>query len=615
MGEECAGAQLWRVHTNLVCTVLTEEASGIDTFINNINTLQDILMAWSSLRLHVMSRSLFAFIILLIGCEGSIMGPKLAGPVGINPTTGEPVPTVPITAGPLPIVTACTPAPAPGSAPMRRLAHEEYAHAIEDLFGNAALARQVSMGFIPDSVSLGYSNGARFLDVKPVMMQKYQDAAETVAAQVTSTANLPRLVTCQTSQGEACARTSIERLLLRAYRRPAPTADLDRYLAVWRAGSTGADFRTGMEWVVATVLQAPKFLYRVEVDAPTPATRPLGPYELASRLSFLFWQSGPDDALLDAARVGNLATAQDVEREARRMLTDPKAERVFNFFEQWMDVDEIEAMRRDTVAFPGLSTTLATLLREESRQFVKEAVLNGDGTFERLMTSPVTFVNGELARHYGMTGISGTTWQRTSFASGQRGGLFMNSAALISHDKQTRTSIVNRGMRVRTQLLCQTVPAPPDNVPLNLQAINGEFSQADRLAQHRTNPSCSGCHALLDPLGEPFETLDAVGRERTKDEGGRTISTTGELVSSRDADGRVTSAMDLMRKLSSSNEVRECMVTQLFRFSHGRQEEASDLCSRQRAFEKFKDSQWNVRELYVAMTQTDDFLYKPGVTP
>lgn len=571
-----------------------------------------------------MARSLFAsIVILLVGCEGSIMGPKLAGPVGVNPATGEPLPVpitpvTPVTPMPMepgPIVTACTPSPTPGSAPMRRLSHEEYTHAVEDLFGNATLARQVSTGFLTDSVSLGYSNGARFLDVKPVMMQKYQDAAETVAAQVTSTANLPRLVTCQTSQGETCARTSIERLLLRAYRRPAPVADVDRYLAVWRAGSTGADFRTGMEWVVATVLQAPKFLYRVEVDAPTTATRALGAYELASRLSFLFWQSGPDDALLDAARMGSLATAADVEREARRMLADPKAERVFNFFEQWMDVDEIQSMRRDATIFPGLSTTLTSLFHEEARQFVKAAVLTGDGTFETLMTSPVTFVNGDLARHYGMTGITGTTWQRTSFTSGQRGGLFMNSAALISHDKQSRTSIVNRGMRVRTQLLCQTVPAPPDDVPLNLAAINGEFSQADRLAQHRTNPSCSGCHALLDPLGEPFETLDAVGRERSRDEGGRAIPTTGEIVASRDADGRVTSAMDLMRKLSNSDEARECMVTQLFRFSHGRQEEASDLCSRQRALEKFKDSQWNVRELYVAMTQTDDFLFKPGVTP
>ncbi|MBL8918512.1 MAG: DUF1592 domain-containing protein [Myxococcaceae bacterium] len=564
-----------------------------------------------------MVRTLCAAVFVLVGCEGAIMGPRVEGPVGVDPTTGQPTPVTPVT--PMdppvdpPIVTACAPSPAPGSAPMRRLSHEEYEHAIEDLFGDAALARQVSAGFITDSTSLGFRNAARFLDVKPVMMQKYQDAAEAVAAQVTSTANLPRLLPCPTSGGEACARQAIERLLLRAYRRPAPVADVDRYVAVWRAGSMGADFRTGMEWVVGAVLQAPKFLYRLEVDGSMTA-RALGAYELASRLSFLFWQAGPDDALLEAARTGRLSTAADVEREARRLLADRKAERVFNFFEQWMDVDELDPLRRDAMVFPGLPATLATLLREETRQFVKASVLDGDGTFETLMTSPVTFVNGDLARHYGLSGITGTTWQRTTFTSGLRGGLFMNSGALVSHDKQSRTSIVNRGMRVRTQLLCQTVPAPPDDVPLNLGAINGEFSQADRLAQHRTNPSCSGCHTLLDPLGEPFENVDAVGRERTM-ENGRPIRTSGEIHASRDIDGAVSSGIDLMRKLSTSNEARECMVTQLFRFSHGRQEETTDLCSRQRALERFKNSAWNVRELLVALTQTDDFLFKPGVTP
>ncbi|MDX2011550.1 MAG: DUF1592 domain-containing protein [Myxococcaceae bacterium] len=560
----------------------------------------------------------------MVGCDGSIVGQRVEGAVGTDPSSGLPTPQRPDPVDPFrpidpmmpkPIVTACTTTPTPGSAPMRRLSHEEYEHAVEDLFGNVTLARQVSAGFIQDSVSLGFRNGARFLDVKAVMFQKYQEAAETVATQVTSTANLPRLVTCNTSQGEACARQAIERLLTRAFRRPPSTTDLDRYVGIWRRGSMGADFRTGMEWVVGAVLQAPKFLYRVEVDAPNDAQRALGPYELASRLSFLFWQSGPDDALLDAARTGQLTTAADVEREARRMLTDPKADRLFNFFEQWMDIDELSPLKRDTMAFPGLSTGLAELLREEAHQFIQKTVLEGDGSFDSLMTSNTTWVNGDLARHYGIAGITGTTWQRHTFSSGLRGGLFMNTAALVSHDKQSRTSIVNRGMRVRTQLLCQTVPAPPDNVPLNLQPITGEFSQADRLAQHRTDPSCSGCHTLLDPLGEPFENVDAVGRERTRDEGGRPVKTLGEVHATRDADGPVTSGLGLMQKLAASDEARECMVTQLFRFGHGRQEENGDLCSRQRALERFKTSSWNVRELFVALTQTDDFLYKPGATP
>lgn len=560
-----------------------------------------------------MARSSLVWCALVFAaCEGSIVGERVVGPVGIDPTTGQPTPTNPRPMEPKPIVTACTAEPTPGSAPMRRLAHEEYRNAIEDLFGNAQLANQVTQGFITDSVSLGFRNGARFLDVKPVMMTKYQEAAETIAAQVTTTANLSRLVPCPTSQGEPCARQAIEQLLTKAYRRPPSTTDVDRYLGVWRAGSMNADFRTGMEWVVGAVLQAPKFLYRVEVDVDGLQARPVGPYELASRLSFFFWESIPDAALLDAARTGRLATAADVEREARRMLADPKAQRLFNFFEQWMDIDELDPLRRDPGTFPGLSTSLATLLREESRQFVKNTVIDGDGSYEALMTSQATFVNGELAQHYGLQGITGTTWQRTTGLAATRGGLFMNSGALITHDKQTRTSIVLRGLRVRTQLMCQTVPAPPMNVPINLGPINTEFSQADRLAEHRTNPSCAGCHTLLDPLGVPFETIDAVGRDRVT-ESGRTINPSGQVEASRDMDGPVANGLDLMRKLSQSDEARECMVTQLYRFEAGRQEETTDLCSRQRALERFKTSGWNVRELMVALTQTDDFLFKPEV--
>ncbi|MCA3011582.1 MAG: DUF1592 domain-containing protein [Myxococcaceae bacterium] len=558
-------------------------------------------------------------LLALAACDGAITGGHrfevsmppgaLPGPDGATTPPPGPTPMTP------PVVTACAPNPAPGTAPTRRLSHEEYENAVADLFGNATLAREVVSGFLQDPVSLGFRNGARFLDVKPVMMQKYQQAAEAVAVQVTTSAALPRLVACPVGQGEACARQSIERLLNRAFRRPPSSADLDRYLAIWRRGAMGADFRTGMEWVVGAVLQAPKFLYRLELDGAGTGVRALGPYELASRLSFFFWQSAPDDALLEAARAGRLTSAADVEREARRLLADPKADRLFSFFEQWLDIDELAPLRRDPAVFPSLPPSLATLLREEAHQFVARTVLEGDGSFDALMTSNVTFLNQDLARHYGVQGITGAQWQRHVLGSGLRGGLFMATAALVSHDKQSRTSIVNRGLRVRTQLLCQTVPSPPDDVPLNLQPISGEFSQADRLAQHRTNPSCSGCHALLDPLGEPFENVDAVGRERTRDEGGRPVKTLGAINATRDANGPVTSGLHLMQRLSASDEARECLVTQLFRFGHGRQEEPGDLCSRQRALERFKGLSWNVRELFVALTQTDDFLYTPGVTP
>jgi len=556
-----------------------------------------------------MSRLLLIPLFALAACEGAFVGltgaPLRPSAPPLTPVTpGDPTP---------PIVTACTDTPTPGPAPLRRLSHEEYRFALVDLFGDEALATQATAGFVADPVSLGFRNSARFLDVKPVMLQAYQGAAELVASEVVKA--LPTLVPCSPTGGEACARTFIERFVGRAYRRPLTAAEVDTYLALFREGSSGASFSTGIEWVVGTALQAPNFLYRPEVDGDLSRPQGLSPNELASRLSFFLWQSIPDDALLAAARDGRLQTREDVEREARRMLADPKAERLFNFFEQWLDVDELPGLRRDPTAFPGLPTHLAELLREEARQYVTRTVLDENGSLEALLTGEHSYVNGPLARHYGLSGVSGDAFQRVQWTSGRRGGFFMASGALVSHDKQTRTSIVNRGLRVRTLLLCQNIPAPPNNVPLNLGPIDGTASQGDRLAQHRTEAACAGCHTLLDPLGEPFEHVDAVGRERSVDEGGRPVKTAGEVTGTATADGPVTDGLALLKRLATSDEVRSCVVTQAFRFGAGREEQPADLCSRQRALQAFKDSHWNVKELFVAMTQTDDFLMKPAITP
>lgn len=546
-------------------------------------------------------------LLLVAGCEGSFMGSSGALPPdapSLTPITPEQT---------KPIVTACTETATPGTAPLRRLSHEEYQNALVDLFGDEALARQATADFVADPMSLGFRNAARFLDVKPVMLQSYQAAAELMASEAVK--DLPALVPCDPAGGEACARTFIEAFVGRAYRRDLTSDEVDRYLTVFRAGVMGATFTTGIEWVVGTTLQAPNFLYRPEVEGDLTRTRPVAPFELASRLSFLLWQSIPDAELLQAAREGRLATKQDVEREARRMLADPKAHRLFNFFEQWLDVDELPGLRRDASAFPGLPATLAELLREEAREYVNRTVLDGSGTLEELLTGEFSYVNGPLAQHYGLSGISGSTFQRISWTSGKRGGLFMTSGPLVSHDKQTRTSIVNRGLRVRTLLLCQNIPAPPDNVPLNLGPIGGTASQSDRLAQHRTEPACAGCHNLLDPLGEPFENVDAVGRERTVDEGGRAVKTAGTVTGTQSLDGEVADGLALMKKLATAHEVQECVVKQAFRFAAGREEQQADLCSRQRTLQAFKDANWNVKELFVAMTQTDDFLMKPAITP
>lgn len=550
-----------------------------------------------------MRRSLAVCALFLIGCEGRAL--DFGQPLGAAPAPSSSDQTPADAAEPNP----CTSEPSPDVTPLRRLAHEEYRHAAGDLFGTAAVSGVVSAqvdGFAADPVSLGFKNSAAFLDVKSVLMQQYFDAAEAIAAKAVEA--LPTLLPC-TGDEATCAAQFIPRFGRKAYRRALTDAERQAYVALYtQARARGDDFKTAIEGVLLAFLLSPHFAYRVEVDdVGSGPVRALRPQELATRLSFLFWRSGPDDALLTAAEAGRLGTAQDVEREARRLLADPKAARLTQLYEEWLDVDELGGLRRDGAAYPGLDARLGEDLREEVRAYVRSVLLDGDGTLATLLTSPHTFVNGALAQHYRLPGITGAAWTRVQ-QPGRRGGLLMLGGALIPHDKEARTSIVMRGLGLRTQLLCQVVPAPPPDVPA-LGDISPDQTQADRLAQHRSNPSCSGCHSVMDPLGVPLEGFDAVGRARTADERGRALSTLGRLTNT-DVDGPVSDGLELVTKLSTSAQVRSCFATQAFRFVSGRQETAVNACSTFRLKARFAETGGNMRELFVALTQTDDFLFR-----
>lgn len=504
-------------------------------------------------------------------------------------------------------------APVPGPMPVRRLSHVEYRYAVEDLFGRPALAQDAAAKLLADPTSLGFSNSATLLDVKPVLSQQYMEAAEHLAEQLTL--DLPALLPCDPAAvGELpCATQFILGLGERAYRRALTPAEADVYVQGYSAIRAEFDFRSGIEWVLATMLQSPNFLYRLEVDGSTEGgVRAVKPEELAQRLSFLIWHSGPDAALMAAVAENKLLTADDVEREARRMLADPRGARFLNFFMEWLDLDKLGSYAREPTSFADVPGDIKALFREETQSFVRHVVFEqGEqgGKLPELLTANYTFANDRLAQHYGLGQVTGSGFQKVSLPAGRR-GVWMQGGPLSAHDKSTRTSIVNRGVRVRTALLCHNIPAPPDDVSLTLGPIDQNASQADRLAEHRSNPSCASCHNLIDPLGQPFETVDAVGRARAVDEAGRPLDTTGTVTATRDVDGFVEDGEDLMLKLSQSQQVRACFVTQMFRYTFGREEKDFDACTQKQAFDRFEASGWDVRELVVGLVRSDAFLYR-----
>lgn len=503
--------------------------------------------------------------------------------------------------------------PSPGSAPLRRLSNFEYRNSVLDLFSQVPEIKQVvdavTREFPAEPQSLGFHNSAQLLVVRSLLAQKYLDAAEAIAAHA---ARYPETLPCAPEDGEemACARTFIEGFGRQVYRRPLTEEERQRYEGLFEEALAEHGFTTAVEWLLFTWLQSPQFLYRVEhgAQAVGSAALRLTPQELATRLAYLFWQSTPDSGLLERAEQLGLESPESVAALAREMLDDPRADRLFRFFVEWLDLDRLQEFQRDPSVFPEMPARLAEWFEQETRGLVKELLERPDGSFEELLTAPYTYVNPPLAQHYGLPEPDSEAFVRVD--APERSGI-LTQAMLLSHDKPYRTSIVKRGLKIRTDFFCQNVPAPPDDVPLDLDATGGVRSQRERLEQHRQDPNCAGCHLLMDPIGIVFERFDAVGRYREVDELGEPISTQTELTATLDVNGPVADVRELGRRLSQSEQVQDCYITQTFRFFFGREVEQADSCSIARMRKAFADSDQSLSELLIAVTQTDAFLYRP----
>jgi hypothetical protein len=538
----------------------------------------------------------------VVGCQGNLTGDDGTGPGGATTPGGQTPEQV--------LASAACAKPAPGAAPLRRLSNAEYRNTVQDLLvdvsGIGPAVATASQDFVEEAESLGFRNNVDFLGVSPLIAQGYMDSAESLAKLVART---PKVVDCATTTA-ACAKQFVESFGKRAFRRPLLPDEVARYTALYdKAAAKGYDFETGIEWIVFSMLQSTQFLYRVELGAAKGSDYAPSQYEIANRLSYLIWQSMPDQGLFDAAAKGELADKKQIEAQARRLLKDPKASRLLEYFDQWLDTDRLSALDRDADIYPGMPANLPELLQNETHAFVSYLLQSPTGSLSELLSAPYTFVNGDLAKHYGVTGPTGAAYERVMMPG--RSGI-LTQGMLLSHDKPTRTSIVRRGLKVRLDLLCDRVPAPPNNVQLNLEALGDGLTQRERLEKHRTEPSCAGCHTLMDPLGVVFEGFDAVGRARTQDEGGKAVDTSSAIAATRDLDGPVADAAALGQALANSQQVRDCYVMQSFRFFYGRDYATADQCSMAELLIAFRDSKQSISELIVALTQTDQFLYRPA---
>jgi cytochrome c551/c552 len=323
---------------------------------------------------------------------------------------------------------------------------------------------------------------------------------------------------------EGSAKRILARLMRRAYRRPVTDQDLQGPYKLYRKGRAEGDFEAGIEMALSAVLVSPQFLFRIEQDpagvAPNTAYR-ISDLELASRLSFFVWSSIPDDELLDVAIAGKLREPAVLEQQVRRMLADSRSRTlVSNFASQWLHLRNLASITPDMRAFPDFDDNLRQAFRQETELFF-ESILRENRSVLDLLSANYTFVNERLAKHYGIPNVYGSRFRRITLGEdSKRGGLLRQASILTVTSYATRTSPVIRGKWILDNILGVPPPPPLPDVPaLKDNTVDGNLTVRKRLAEHRTNPTCSSCHNLMDPVGLSLEKFDAIGRWRTAEQG------------------------------------------------------------------------------------------------
>jgi hypothetical protein len=378
---------------------------------------------------------------------------------------------------------------------------------------------------------------------------------------------------------EGCATKILATLARRAYRRPTTSEDVQTLLGFYRSGRADGGFDTGIRAALERLLVSPDFLFRIEADpdkVAQGAAYRLSDVELASRLSFFLWSSIPDDELLDLAIRGKLRDAAVRERQVRRMLADPRASAalVDNFFSQWLQTRNVWLLTPDVNRkYPWFDDNLRTAFVRETELFLDDQ-LKADRSVEELLTADYTFLNEQLARHYGIAGVYGSHFRRVTLTDENRWGLLGKASVLAVTSYPTRTSPTIRGKWLLENILAAPVPPPPPNVNTNLEEdkTGKPASVREMLEQHRANPVCASCHSRMDPLGFSLENFDAVGQWRTTD-GEAPINAAGVLRDGTKVDGPAA----LRRALTAQKEQFVRTVTsKLLTYAVGREMEYYD---------------------------------------
>lgn len=470
----------------------------------------------------------------------------------------------------------------PGRVGLRRLSDTEYNNTVRDLLGTTLRPAEGNV-----EEALGFDNNASAAAVGESQLDRYLTWGEELMAELfADPARLASVVSCQpAAPGDvACAAQVVGTFGERAWRRPLVQEEVTDLTGLYTAAlELGQDHTQAMRVVLEAMLASPHFLYRIEFDADPAALTPhsLTSWEVATRLSYFLWSTMPDEPLAAVARSGELLNPAVVEAQVDRMLADGKAsELVTNFAGQWLGMKDLVNHPVDPAAFPIWDDALRASMIAEANAYFFE-FLSTDTPFSQFITADFNFVDARLAEHYGFTAPAQGT-ERISNTTDNRRGFLGLGAFLTNSSFSRRTSPTLRAKWVLESLLCSPPPPPPLNLEIpELEDTQEAASQIEnvreRLAVHRTNPVCAGCHENLDPIGLGLENFDGIGQFRTAYGNGDVVDASGTLKTPTIPDGApFTDLLSLSEIVGNDPRLLDCTREHLFHFAVGRATDATD---------------------------------------
>jgi hypothetical protein len=506
-----------------------------------------------------------------------------------------------------------------GPPAVRRLTDSQYRQSLADIFGPDI---KVTGRFEPDMRVDGLlAVGAGRISVTPAGFEQYEAMARSIAAQVLNEKHRDGLTPCKPAstkeEDDACATQFLSKYGRLLFRRPLLDSEIKaQVLVAKQATQTLGNFYAGLEFGLAGLIAAPEFVFReeqTEADPADPRAQRLTAYAKAQRLSFLLWNTAPDDALLTAAANGELNSSKGLARQADRLIASPRLnEGVRAFFSDMLGFDAFDDLAKDSVIYPKFSVKVAGDAKEQTLRTITDLLITQHGDYRDLFTTRKTFLSRPLGVLYRLPVESRTGFEAHEFPEGDpHTGLLTQVSFLALHSHPGRSSPTLRGKAVRELILCQTVPAPPANVNFSIvqDTSNPKFRTArDRLTAHRSNPTCAGCHKIMDPIGLGLETFDGAAQFRA-DENGAPIDASGEI------DGLpFRDAATLGKALHDDPATPACLVTDVYRYASGH-----DPLPGEKAWMGFLQKQfvadgYRLPELLRRIAISDDF-YKISAPP